>query len=155
MNKNSGTYNYCTQCKIKHNCCCDFDKCIDNIIITNKEKEIIVNRVGENMERVFQQINDKSYNIVSDNSVCPFYKNGCTIYDIRPIDCRLFPYDIKEINNKYYLVKYELPCGSKNVNEFVDDIVSELITIIDTYTDKKNNEKLSGLSYNIINKINI
>jgi len=22
---------------------------------------------------------------------CPFYKNGCSIYDARPITCRIFP----------------------------------------------------------------
>ncbi len=37
---------------------------------------------------------------------CYFYRdNQCTIYDIRPIDCRIFPYDIKlEKDGNYYLV---------------------------------------------------
>ena len=44
-----------------------------------------------------------------DNNNCIFYQeNKCTIYDIRPIDCRLFPYDIKlEKDGNYYLVYYK------------------------------------------------
>lgn len=38
MDKKEGTYNHCTACKIKKNCCCDFDDGIDNIIATAEEK---------------------------------------------------------------------------------------------------------------------
>ena len=42
------------------------------------------------------------------NSCCFYKNNRCTIYDIRPIDCRIFPYDIKlENNGNYYLVYYK------------------------------------------------
>ena len=40
MDKKEGTYNHCTACKIKKNCCCDFDDGIDNIIATSEEKNI-------------------------------------------------------------------------------------------------------------------
>ena len=32
-----GTYAHCSSCKIKKNCCCDFDDGIDNIVTTVKE----------------------------------------------------------------------------------------------------------------------
>jgi len=155
LNKNNGTYNHCSECKIKKNCCCDFDDSIDNIVTTSQEKEEIIKRVGFSAEQYFKRINNEAYNILSINSVCPFYKNECTIYDIRPADCRLFPYDLKEIDGKYYLIQYDLPCGSKNVSENVDEIVEVLKTIITTYTDKKIEEKVNNLQFNVIKEINL
>lgn len=127
--------------QINENCCCDFDEGIDNIVITIKEKEQIISHVGKNFERYFCPINSEAFNILNIDSLCPFYNNGCTIYDIRPCDCKLFPYDLKEIGGKYYLIKYDLPCGSKLVNENVDSVIKELSTIITTHTDKKSKRK--------------
>ena len=155
MSKNEGTYSHCSKCKIKKNCCCDFDEGIDNIVVTTMEKENIINRLGAISEKFFKRINDEAYNILSHNSICPFYDNGCTIYDIRPNDCRLFPYDLKEINGKYFLILYDLHCGSSKVNENVDIIIKELCSIIKTYTDKKIEEKVNKLPYNIIKEIQL
>lgn len=155
MKQKEGTYSHCSKCKINKNCCCDFDESIDNIIVTIKEKENITNRLGAASEKFFKPINDKAYNILSQNSICPFYDNGCTIYDIRPNDCKLFPYDLKEINNKYFLILYDLPCGSSKVNENVDNIIKELSLIIKTYTNKKVEEKVNKLPYKIIKEIKL
>jgi len=153
--KNDGTYSHCSTCKIKKNCCCDFEDGIDNIVTTVREKEEIVKRLGSDAEKHFKKINHEAYNILSIDSVCPFYKNGCTIYDIRPSDCKLFPYDLKEINGKYYLIQYNLPCGSINVHENVDNVVKELCSIIKTYTDKKIEERVNLLPYKVIKEINL
>lgn len=58
-----------------------------------------------------------------DNSNCIFYNNNqCTIYDIRPIDCKLFPYDIKlEKDGNYYLVYYKSN-NCQIVNENIKNI---------------------------------
>jgi len=48
-----------------------------------------------------------------------------------------------------------LPCGSKNVNENVDEVVEVLKTIITTYTDKKIEEKVNKIKYTIIKEIKI
>ena len=153
LDKNKGTYNHCSHCKIKKNCCCDFDDEIDNIVTTINEKEQIIQRLGKHNDKHFVKINDEAFNILSINGVCPFYNKGCTIYDIRPSDCRLFPYDLKEIDGEYYLIQYDLPCGSKNVCEGVDEVINVLKTIIKTYTDKKIEEKVDKLKYIIIKKI--
>ena len=107
LNKNSGTYSHCSNCKLEKNCCKDFYN-IDNIVITNKEKEVIVSKVGTAYDKYFAKINKEAYNILDIDGVCPFYDNCCTIYAIRPSDCRMFPYDIKEIKGKYYLIQYDL-----------------------------------------------
>ena len=153
MDNKQGTYGHCSHCKAKINCCCDFDNEIDNIVTTQQEKELIVNKLGKGVEKYFAPINEEAYNILSVKGVCPFYKNKCTIYDIRPSDCKLFPYDLKEINGKYYLIKYDLPCGSKKVNESVNEIIKTLSKIIKTYTNKKIEEKVNHLKYEIIKEI--
>lgn len=153
LKSKEGTYKYCSNCKMKKNCCCEFDK-IDNIVTTIREKNEIIEKFGSSAEVFFRPINNDAYNIVSNQGVCPFYKNGCTIYEIRPSDCRLFPYDIKEIDNRYFLVKYDLSCGSKNVYEKVDKVIETLKPIINTYSNKKINEKVDRLSYTIIKEIN-
>ena len=151
----AGTYSHCSQCKIKKNCCCDFDESIDNIVTSINEKETIVSRLGKGSEKYFKKINNEAYNIISIDSICPFYKDKCTIYDTRPNDCKLFPYDLKEINGKYYLILYDLPCGSSSVDENVDKIVKELCLIIKTYTNKKIEEKVNNLPYKIIKEIKL
>lgn len=153
MKKDSGTYEHCSNCKLKKNCCQDFEDGIDNIVTTLQEKEQIINKVGKSYNKYFKKINAEAYNIINQKGVCPFYDDGCTIYDIRPSDCRLFPYDLKEIDGEYYLIKYDLPCGSIEVNESVDEVIDVLKTIITTYTDKKIEEKVNNLKYKIIKKI--
>lgn len=153
LKKDSGTYEHCSNCKLKKNCCQDFEDGIDNIVTTLQEKEQIINKVGKSYNKYFKKINAEAYNIINKNGVCPFYDDGCTIYDIRPSDCRLFPYDLKEIDGEYYLIKYDLPCGSIEVNESVDEVIDVLKTIITTYTDKKIEEKVNNLKCKIIKKI--
>lgn len=154
--KSSGTYNVCSNCKIEKNCCCNFEA-IDNVIVTADEKENIVNKLGEFADLNFKKLSDKAYNIISVDSKCPFYKGKCTIYDIRPSDCRLFPYGILKSGDKYYLIKFDLPCGSKAVNENVDEIIDKiarkLFTIIDTYSRTDLGEKVSKIPYEIIKEI--
>lgn len=37
---------------------------------------------------------------------------GCTIYESRPIDCRLYPFDIMNIDNSYHWIVYT--CNAKS-----------------------------------------
>lgn len=52
MDKKEGTYNHCTACKIKKNCCCDFDDGIDNIIATSEEKNILLKGLEKNTKNI-------------------------------------------------------------------------------------------------------
>ena len=155
ITNNTGTYSHCSNCKLNKNCCCDFKDKIDDIIITKQEKLKILARVGIEYRRNFKRIKRGAYNIINVDGKCPFFDNGCTIYDIRPNDCRLFPYDLKVIKDKCYLVKYDLPCGSKNINENVDEIINDLCSILKIYTDENVNKKVNKLPYIIIKEINI
>ena len=74
------------------------------------EKEEFSNRVNLakiNNDYSLKDLYQMKRNTEDDS--CYFYRNNqCTIYDIRPIDCRIFPYDIKlEKDGNYYLVYYK------------------------------------------------
>jgi Fe-S-cluster containining protein len=147
-----GTFSHCSQCKVAK-CCCDFGEGIDYIMLTASEKQKILEAVGTNFEKYFSKLDDRVYHLVSESPVCPFYDHGCTIYNLRPADCRLFPYDIKNIDNEYWLIKYDLACGSDNVQEIPEDAITTLMQIKDVYTASENEEKVSQLNFKIIKKI--
>lgn len=127
---NLGTFNLCKKCvNAKATCCSNLE--VDSpMILPNEAKEIAK---ATNLEiRYFANFIDFS-EIYKDNSLkslyqmkrqnksnsCYFYKNcKCSIYNIRPIDCRIFPYDIKlEKEGNYYLVYYLSDnCAIKNIS---------------------------------------
>lgn len=44
-----------------------------------------------------------------ENFPCPYWdKNGCSIYKNRPIDCRLFPYELNRMVEKRGVIEVEL-----------------------------------------------
>ena len=117
---NLGTFNLCSSCVgNSSSCCCDTS--VDSPMLLPNEVEAISKKLEIKKEDFCKKIdlakinNDDSlkhlYQMKRDektNSCCFFKNNQCTIYDIRPIDCRIFPYDIKiEKDGNYYLVYYK------------------------------------------------
>ena len=147
-----GTFKICSKCCEKKNCCTDFED-IDNPIISSKEKELI--QQSTNCEdSTFTKIEGDCYNINTINGICPFYKNGCTIYDVRPNDCKLYPYDIRVVDGKLYLIRYKLKCLKGCIlNENVDKIVENIKPYMQTYLIKEYGQKVSLFDYEIIKEI--
>lgn len=61
--------------------------------------------------------------------MCFFVNNKCSIYECRPIDCRLFPFDFKEIDGEYWLVCYNsvnickaLPTNNDEIKNFAHNV---------------------------------
>ena len=67
--------------------------------------------------------------IKSIDGTCFFYKDGrCTIYKNRPLDCRLFPFDIIEDNNgNLFWTVYENLCPPKFDYTAYFDIAKQLM----------------------------
>lgn len=150
-----GILKTCTDCKKEKNCCCGFN-IIDLPILSNEEYNLLINNLKLEKKN-FVQLKDGCYNLMAKNGVCPFYKNKCTIYKYRPNDCKLFPFDIKLINNKYYLVLYKLACYNQidMLNEDVDDIVNSIKPYIVAFTERDLNLKMEMLDYTIIKEISM
>lgn len=150
-----GILKSCKECHKERNCCCGFNT-IDFPILSSDEYNLLVNTLNVDSGN-FSQLENGCYNLIAKNSICPFYKNKCTIYKYRPNDCKLFPFDIKNINGKYYLVLYNLGCCNQidMLNENVDDIVNAIKPYIKTFTRSELNLKMQTLDYTIIKEINV
>lgn len=148
-----GILKNCTVCHKETNCCCDFNT-IDFPILSNDEYEFLVNTLKVDTNN-FLPVDNGCFNLVAINGICPFYKKKCTIYKNRPNDCKLFPFDIKNIDGKYYLVLYNLDCCKHKdmLNENVDDVVNSIKPYINTFTDKKLNLNMDNLDYTTIKEI--
>ena len=133
-NNNLGTFNLCSNCVGKSaTCCCNPD--VDSPMLLPKEAETISKNMEIKIEDFANKIDFskmyKDYTLKDlyqmkrqeKNNKCYFYKNNqCTIYEIRPIDCRIFPYDIKlENDGNYYLVYYKSK-ECQIMNEKIKDI---------------------------------
>jgi Fe-S-cluster containining protein len=84
------TWKECLDCK--GNCCCMQKQIVYPLFLTEKER------------RKFPGIND--------TFPCKFLSESrlCLIYKKRPIDCRLFPFDIVEENGIFYWVYWNTDC---------------------------------------------
>ena len=152
-----GNFKQCENCKINGKCChsfCEINSPCINDQELNKIKDITKS------DNFFIKVDDNLFNLKTYNGKCIFYKNGkCSIYQNRPTDCKLFPFDIIKKNSHYYLILYLLDCydydniQKESIN--LDNLIDEIITWIDKFTDKRNYTKMQKLKYKIIKEINL
>lgn len=103
-------------------------------------------------------VEDNLYKIKLYNNECIFLENGrCSIYNYRPLDCKLYPFDIIKRDSKYYLVLYQLGCIEKYtvIDNFdcLDDLIEKVKPWIIDYTDDRNYTKMKRLKYKVIKEI--
>ena len=152
---NNGCFQYCSKCKISPNCCESFNNI--NAPVINKN-EIIKIKEYTNLNDFYDLLNNQLYSLKTKDGKCIFYKNNkCSIYNIRPSDCRLFPFDIIKLDNKYYLILYELHCINyktfKKLSNNIETIVENILPWINEFTDKRNYDKMNNIKYFIIKEI--
>ena len=173
---NLGTFDMCADCVNASATCCSNPQVDSPMILPNEVKEIANNvkkAVNEfataidfskmHHDNTLKQLYQMKKQEDSNN--CYFYQNNkCTIYDIRPIDCRIFPYDIKlEADGCYYLVYYTTnKCAIKSFSTDNLKMISYntrlylrlLLPYIREWTDPYCSKKLtSNENYKVICKI--
>jgi Fe-S-cluster containining protein len=143
---NFGRFESCLNCS--GFLCCGIIKSggkIEPPYLTQKDIEKIVFYTGLNRADFVKEIpNPNTGNIISimktkPHSGCVFFNSEtakCMIHSFRPIDCRLFPLDIKLIDNKYYWSVFNYnECGAKdedilhhveNAETILNSIISEI-----------------------------
>lgn len=122
----NGTFKFCTDCHNKnYPCCCNNEK-VDMPIFMSNELPAIKNSIPKTNKIITK---DKFSRDISKSNLrqmrpikvedkadkCYFFdetQNICKIYSSRPIDCRLFPFDIRfsEIHKEYMIGYYSDIC---------------------------------------------
>lgn len=121
-----GTYQFCTNCHSENKvCCCASDEIDMPVLLGNEVRQIQSSSIKNKKMKDFshnigqtsiRQMRAKTYD--KDGKAiraCHFYDvdaHRCKIYDTRPTDCRLFPFDIKldPNTNEYWLGYYDELC---------------------------------------------
>lgn len=111
-----GTYSFCNSCVGKFDCCCNCESIDMPILLPFEVKKIAVYS-RKKIEDFAIKLTSNLYQMrrVDDNEKkgCIFFQNNqCSIYNERPLDCRLFPFDFREIDGEYWLVYYDQICNA-------------------------------------------
>lgn len=124
----NGTFDFCTKCSTEHKVCCCANPNVDMPVFLNTELDLIRQQLPRNKTeknsfsktlsapynnsavRQMKRDEKKGENDTLEYTKCHFFdidEQRCKIYEGRPIDCRLFPYDIKlSDDKKEYVIGY-------------------------------------------------
>ncbi|MBF0564830.1 MAG: YkgJ family cysteine cluster protein [Nitrospirae bacterium] len=113
--------------------CCD----LDNIYLFPFEKDFYENQGIRTVEIDGMDFFRKK------SSWCPYLsKNGCSIYEYRPIGCRLFPLEVIYRDEKLYWMRFSAEHCMKNLNPDISQrnvtqyfIVRQLTSMLKPYSD--------------------
>lgn len=135
ITKLTGTYHICAKCPPEKNCC--RGKKLDPAVLIPEDIDSISQKTGLNTNE-FSIPSIGSLSIMkSYKEDCFFYRNNkCIIYNYRPIDCQLFPFDIrKDVNGNLVLVAYISTCPEAiNIDSYKES-VSYLINKLHIYAE--------------------
>ena len=105
----------CTKCGI---CCGDTQEKTRHILLLSSEAEQIATATSQPIAKFAMKIDGKapySYEMKKtlENGKCVFLaKNRCTIYSLRPLICRFYPFELKMATNRKYSFLYTNECPS-------------------------------------------
>lgn len=132
-NVKKGTYGFCNSCVGKFDCCCNCNK-IDMPVILPTEVQKIESISRKSIDSFAKKLTNNLYQMrriedKEENGCIFFVNNSCLIYENRPIDCRLFPFDFKEIDGEYWLIYYNdieickaLPTDKDEIKSYAHNI---------------------------------
>lgn len=156
-----GTYSFCNSCVGKFDCCCNCNE-IDMPIVLPFEAHNIAAISGKSINEFAVKLTSNLYqmkrlNDKEENGCIFFVNNSCSIYKNRPIDCRLFPFDFKEIDGEYWLIYYNgreickaLPRDPNEIKSFAHNIrplLDMLLPYMSECSDPKFCKRLGNQEY--------
>ena len=158
-----GTYQFCNTCVGKFNCCCNCQE-IDMPILLPFEAVEIARLYKKQVDDFACKLTEHLYQMKrtdKENGCIFFINNRCSIYENRPIDCRLFPFDFKEIDGEYWVIYYDNICQAIPTDRDEIDICAHnmrpLLELIMPYmsecSDPKFSERLAKQHYEKLFKI--
>ncbi|MFH1428002.1 MAG: YkgJ family cysteine cluster protein [Patescibacteria group bacterium] len=131
-----GTFEFCKGCPTSKSCCTG--KTVDRPVLTPRD----IFNISQNTKLSVDQFSVPVGNGLSEMKLCGtkciFYKKGhCTLYNTRPIDCKIFPFDIRRNKKKeLMLVWYTTACPKKINAEVYEQAIRPLLAEIQPYFDQ-------------------
>ena len=116
----------------------------------------------EEMERIRKLYPNKSE---SFNRVlpCPFLMEDglCMIHESKPVDCRLFPFDVIKVDGEFYWIIWKIDCfihkDGRRFDEYLKELEEKLIpgfaSHLESYSSFRLDELLSKYSYEILREV--
>lgn len=149
-----GTYDFCTQCYQEKAVCCCASEYVDMPLFLDTEtaaiRSSLSRREKQQPKRSFSKPLPGSFSQASVRQIlrdertdengnietkCHFFdlsSNVCKIYGGRPLDCRLFPFDIKlSANNSEYIIGYYTDLCSRPLPQ--DTVMKQYAHILRPY----------------------
>jgi Fe-S-cluster containining protein len=113
----------CIRCGI---CCGDTKDKNRHVLLFKTEVEQIVKPTGRQIFNFAVKIEDNapySYEMKKrKNGKCVFLKNNrCTIYSLRPLICRFYPFELKVMHNRKYTFLYTNECPGINKGQVLNE----------------------------------
>jgi Fe-S-cluster containining protein len=157
----NGWKGLCNSCHAK-TCCSDHlppfvsNEEFEKIKTSTGKDDFVTNRLINNATKHIMKTKDKTDECIFFDS-----ERGCTIYQDRPFDCKIFPFDIYKINGKFTWVIYSCNPDSdwKWTESILESFERELLTpkTIDELEYFTNTERLEqsgkAFRYKILRKV--
>jgi Fe-S-cluster containining protein len=155
----------CSSCK-SQSCCTD--SAVPLVFDTDMVDLKAINKVGEEFlhDRNVNGIIIKAINKKPNSHTCIFWEGGlgCSIYKQRPFDCRAYPFDILQIDGKFYWIVYS--CNPKSDWQWTEEYlqalerdkafseIMEKIEIFSSNTSLTLPEESKKMPYHVLRQIN-
>jgi len=107
-----------------------------------------------------QEEREKNMDINSKNP-CAFFNDCklCEIYDLRPYDCRFFPFELMKINKKLFWIIWNIDCPitknrrddfEKYLTEHEEKLIPNFIEHLNAYADFRIEELKKKYKYEVL-----
>jgi Fe-S-cluster containining protein len=116
-------------------CCGDTEEHTRQIFLLKREAERISNQTSLDINKFADKVSGFEPYIYQmkkpEDGKCFFIeKNRCTIYQIRPLICRFYPFQLENLGNTRYMFSYTVKCpgvgkGSDLKKEFFDNLYNK------------------------------
>ena len=112
---NDGTFHFCATCPAASHCCQRIrtTDALEPPFILEREAVAIAAVTGDDLDDfIAPESTEGGLSVKAIDGKCFFYRRGsCSIYELRPLDCRLFPFDIiEEKPGQFVWIVYEDLC---------------------------------------------
>jgi Fe-S-cluster containining protein len=114
---------HCTKCGI---CCGDTKEKNRHIILLKAEAEQLSKATSQPISKFAVKIKGKmpySYEMKKgENGKCVFLENDrCTVYSLRPLICRFYPFELKVSNSNKLMFLYTEECPGINQGQLLNN----------------------------------